>query len=57
MPLVISLILHIASSQVVENVLESFGYKIELIQVDAGTMWAGIAEGSGDAMVGAWFFI
>lgn len=44
----------IASSHVVENVLESVGYEVELVQVDAGPMWAGIADGSGDAMVGAW---
>lgn len=44
----------IASSHVVENVLESIGYKVDLVQVDAGPMWAGVASGSGDAMVGAW---
>ena len=44
----------IASSHVVENVLESVGYEVKLLQVDAGPMWAGIADGSGDAMVGAW---
>lgn len=44
----------IASSHVVENALESVGYEVELVQVDAGPMWAGIADGSGDAMVGAW---
>ncbi|WP_078542974.1 glycine betaine ABC transporter substrate-binding protein [Litchfieldia alkalitelluris] len=44
----------IASSHVVENALESVGYEVELIQVDAGPMWAGVADGSGDALVGAW---
>lgn len=44
----------IASSYVVENVLESVGYEVELVQVDAGPMWAGVSSGSGDAMVGAW---
>ncbi len=44
----------IASSHVVENVLESVGYEVKLIQVDAGPMWAGVANGSGDALVGAW---
>ncbi|MBE4910030.1 glycine/betaine ABC transporter [Bacillus luteolus] len=44
----------IASSHVVENVLESVGYEVKLVQVDAGPMWAGVADGSGDAMVGAW---
>ncbi|WP_042457227.1 glycine betaine ABC transporter substrate-binding protein [Neobacillus dielmonensis] len=43
----------IASSNVVANVLESVGYKVKLIQVDAGPMWTGIADGSADAMVGA----
>ncbi|MFZ3591170.1 glycine betaine ABC transporter substrate-binding protein [Bacillus sp. DJP31] len=44
----------IASSYVVKNVLESVGYKVELIQVDAGPMWAGVADGSADVTVGAW---
>ncbi|WP_226667785.1 glycine betaine ABC transporter substrate-binding protein [Metabacillus litoralis] len=44
----------IASTHVVGNVLESVGYEVELVQVDAGPMWAGIADGSADAMVGAW---
>ncbi|WP_102345181.1 glycine betaine ABC transporter substrate-binding protein [Bacillus sp. Marseille-P3661] len=44
----------ITSTHVVENVLESVGYEVELIQVDAGPMWAGVADGSGDAIVGAW---
>jgi glycine betaine/proline transport system substrate-binding protein len=44
----------IASSHVVESVLESVGYEVELIQVDAGPMWAGVADGSGDVTVGAW---
>jgi glycine betaine/proline transport system substrate-binding protein len=44
----------IASSHVVESALESVGYDVELIQVDAGPMWAGVADGSGDVTVGAW---
>ncbi|WP_456276906.1 glycine betaine ABC transporter substrate-binding protein [Bacillus sp. AK128] len=44
----------IASSHVVANVLESVGYEVNLIQVDAGPMWAGVADGSGDVTVGAW---
>ncbi|MGM0902113.1 MAG: glycine betaine ABC transporter substrate-binding protein [Bacillota bacterium] len=44
----------IASSHVVESALESVGYDVNLIQVDAGPMWAGVADGSGDALVGAW---
>ncbi|EKN70350.1 glycine betaine ABC transporter substrate-binding protein [Neobacillus bataviensis LMG 21833] len=42
----------IAGSNVVANVLESVGYNVKLIQVDAGPMWAGVADGSGDAMAG-----
>ncbi|WP_246942904.1 glycine betaine ABC transporter substrate-binding protein [Bacillus pinisoli] len=44
----------IASSHVVEHALESVGYEVELVQVDAGPMWAGVADGSGDVTVGAW---
>ncbi|KAB8126207.1 hypothetical protein F9U64_20395 [Gracilibacillus oryzae] len=45
----------IASSNVVKYVLENdLNYKVNLIQVDAGAMWAGVADGSADAMVGAW---
>ncbi|SEM93151.1 glycine betaine/proline transport system substrate-binding protein [Mesobacillus persicus] len=44
----------IASSHVAENALESVGYDVKLVQVDAGPMWAGVADGSGDALVGAW---
>lgn len=45
----------IASTHVVKEVLESkLGYKVDMLQVDAGPMWAGIADGSADAMVAAW---
>lgn len=45
----------IASTNVVKEVLESkLGYQVEMLQVDAGPMWAGIADGSADAMVAAW---
>lgn len=45
----------IASTNVVKEVLETkLGYKVEMLQVDAGPMWAGIADGSADAMVAAW---
>ncbi|WP_174615327.1 glycine betaine ABC transporter substrate-binding protein [Virgibacillus ihumii] len=45
----------IASSNVVKYVLENkLNYKVELIQVEAGPMFAAIADGSADAMVGAW---
>lgn len=45
----------IASTNVVKEVLETkLGYTVEMLQVDAGPMWAGIADGSADAMVAAW---
>ncbi|ALS26439.1 glycine/betaine ABC transporter [Paenibacillus sp. 32O-W] len=45
----------IASTNVVKEVLESkLGYTVEMMQVDAGPMWTGIADGSADAMVAGW---
>ncbi|RTE11217.1 glycine betaine ABC transporter substrate-binding protein [Paenibacillus whitsoniae] len=45
----------IASTNVVKTVLEQkLGYTVEMLQVEAGPMWAGIADGSADAMVAAW---
>ncbi|MDQ6420263.1 glycine betaine ABC transporter substrate-binding protein [Paenibacillus sp. LHD-117] len=45
----------IASTHVVKEVLESrLGYTVDMLQVDAGPMWSGIADGSADAMVAAW---
>ncbi|WP_027094414.1 glycine betaine ABC transporter substrate-binding protein [Cohnella thermotolerans] len=45
----------IASTNVVKQVLEQrLGYKVDTLQVEAGPMWAGIANGSADAMVAAW---
>ncbi|SFE02806.1 glycine betaine/proline transport system substrate-binding protein [Lentibacillus persicus] len=45
----------IASSNVVKYVLENeLDYKVELMQVEPGLMFASIADGSADAMVGAW---
>lgn len=45
----------IASTNVVKEVLESkLGYSVEMLQVDAGPMWTGVADGSADAMVAAW---
>ncbi|MHA6485475.1 glycine betaine ABC transporter substrate-binding protein [Paenibacillus sp. strain BS8-2] len=45
----------IASTHVVKEVLETkLDYKVEMLQVDAGPMWSGIADGSADAMVAAW---
>lgn len=44
----------IASTHVVGAVLEQLGYKVELSQVEAGPMWAGVAGGDADAIVAAW---
>lgn len=45
----------IASTYVVKEVLESkLNKKVEMLQVDAGPMFAGVADGSADAMVAAW---
>lgn len=45
----------IASTNVVKVVLEEkLGYKVEMLQVEAGPMWAGISDGSADAMVAGW---
>ncbi|RUS46189.1 glycine betaine ABC transporter substrate-binding protein [Cohnella sp. AR92] len=45
----------IASTNVVREVLESkLGYKPEMLQVEIGPMWVGIANGDADAMVAAW---
>lgn len=45
----------IASTNVVKTVLEEkLGYTVKMLQVDAGPMYAGISDGSADAMVAAW---
>lgn len=45
----------IASTYVVKEVLETkLGANVEMLQVDAGPMFAGVADGSADAMVAAW---
>lgn len=45
----------IASTHLIKYVLEDkLGYEVEMLQVDAGPMWAGVAGGSADAMVAAW---
>jgi len=44
----------IASTNVVSKVLEQNGYNTTLIQVEVGPMFAGVANNSADAMVGAW---
>lgn len=44
----------IASTNVVGKVLEQNGYDVTLSQVEVGPMFAGVANGSADGMVGAW---
>lgn len=44
----------IASTNVVGKVLEDLGFKVTLSQVEAGPMWAGVADGSVDGMVAGW---
>ncbi|ABO51709.1 Substrate-binding region of ABC-type glycine betaine transport system [Desulforamulus reducens MI-1] len=44
----------IASTNVVAIALEKLGYEVELSQVEAGPMWAGLASGDADAIVAAW---
>ncbi|RFU69495.1 glycine betaine ABC transporter substrate-binding protein [Bacillus sp. V59.32b] len=44
----------IASTNVISEALEQYGYKVDMKQVEAGPMFAGIADGSADAMVAAW---
>jgi glycine betaine/proline transport system substrate-binding protein len=45
----------IASTHVVAAVIEDeLGYNVNLIDVDAGPMWTGIARGNFDAIVAAW---
>ncbi|OAH57713.1 glycine/betaine ABC transporter substrate-binding protein [Domibacillus aminovorans] len=44
----------IASTNVIGKVLEQNGYTVTLRQVEVGPMFAGIANGSADAMVAAW---
>lgn len=44
----------IASTNVVAKVLEDLGYDVTLSQVEAGPMWAGVADGSVDAHVAGW---
>ncbi|WP_438348679.1 glycine betaine ABC transporter substrate-binding protein [Paenibacillus sp. FA6] len=45
----------IASTNVVKEILQSkLNYKVEMLQVDAGPMYVGVADGTADAMVAAW---
>lgn len=45
----------IASTNVLKYIFENkLGYKVEMLQVDAGPMWIGIANGDADATVATW---
>lgn len=44
----------IASTYVIGKVLEQNGYDVTLSQVEVGPMFAAVANGSADGMVGAW---
>lgn len=44
----------IASTNVVAKVLQGLGYEVKLSQVEAGPMWAGVADGSVDAHIAGW---
>lgn len=44
----------IASSHVVEKVLSDIGYEVELLQLDAGPMFAAVSQKDADATVAAW---
>jgi len=45
----------IASTYVVKEVLEQkLGYKVDMLQLDAGPMFAAVSEGSADATLSAW---
>ncbi len=44
----------IASTNVIATVLTDLGYDVTLRQVEAGPLWAGVADGSVDASVAAW---
>ncbi|MEH7345494.1 glycine betaine ABC transporter substrate-binding protein [Bacillus sp. JJ1532] len=44
----------IASTNVISTVLTDLGYEVTLRQIEAGPLWAGVADGSLDASVAAW---
>ncbi|KIV54572.1 glycine/betaine ABC transporter [Aneurinibacillus migulanus] len=44
----------IASTNVIAKVLKDMGFDVTLRQVEAGPMWAGVADGSVDAHVAGW---
>lgn len=44
----------IASTNVLAKALTDIGYDVTMTQLEAGPLWAGIADGSADASVAAW---
>lgn len=44
----------VASNNVMKVVLENLGYKVTLSQVEAGPMFAGVADGSADGILCVW---
>lgn len=44
----------IASTNVIAKVLTDLGYDVTMTQLEAGPLWAGVADGSADASVSAW---
>ncbi|PIC80757.1 hypothetical protein CSV75_02925 [Sporosarcina sp. P18a] len=41
----------VASTNVVDLVLEDMGYNVEMLQVEAGTMWTSVADGNAGAFL------
>lgn len=44
----------VASNHVIQHVLENLGYNVELIQTQAGAQYAGVADGTADALIDSW---
>jgi glycine betaine/proline transport system substrate-binding protein len=44
----------IASTNVIKKVLEDYGFTVTISQLEAGGMWAGVADGSADAHIAGW---
>ncbi|GKV67393.1 MULTISPECIES: glycine betaine ABC transporter substrate-binding protein [unclassified Sporosarcina] len=44
----------VASTNMIANVLEDLGYKVEMSQVEAGPMYTAVADGSADVLLAGW---
>ncbi|WLR42072.1 glycine betaine ABC transporter substrate-binding protein [Bacillus carboniphilus] len=44
----------IASTNVITKVLQDQGFEVKMVQVEAGPMWTGVADGSVDAHIAGW---